>query len=76
MDVQTRRIEFVQKFLRLQNENVISKFEKLIDEVDELEISKEITPFTEKKLNQRVAKSENDFKHGRYKTTDELLEKY
>jgi len=30
MDIQTRKIAFVQEFLKLQNEDLISRFEKLL----------------------------------------------
>lgn len=76
MDIQTRKIKFVQKFLKLQNEELISKFENLMKKTREVEMNKELHPFTEKELNERIAKSEDDFKHGRYKSTDELLAKY
>lgn len=76
MDIQTRKIEFVQKFLKLQNEELISKFEKLMKRTGKVELDKELKPFTEKELNERIARSEDDFKHGRYKSTDELLAKY
>lgn len=32
MDIQTRKINFIQKFLNLQNEELIAVFEKLIEE--------------------------------------------
>lgn len=31
MDIQTRKIEFVQGFLKLQSEEAISQFEKLLE---------------------------------------------
>lgn len=30
MDIQTRKIEFVQAFLQIQNETIISRFEELL----------------------------------------------
>jgi len=60
MDLQSRKIEFVQDFLKLQSEEAISKLEKLL----------------KKELNKRIEQSEADFKNNRYKKTSELLSKY
>lgn len=78
MDLQTRKIEFVQEFLKLQSEEVISQLENLLKnrnkkDVDEDEIFKTISI---EEFNNRIDKSEDDFKNGRYKTTSQLLEKY
>ncbi len=71
MNIQTRKIEFVQAFLQLQNEEVISRFEQLL----KIE-KKEFKPMTLKELNSRIDRSENDFKNNRFKTTEEILAKY
>ena len=76
MDIQTRKIEFVQAFLKLQSEEIISQFEKLLKKTKNVEVEKEFKPFTIEELNERIAKSENDFENGRFKTTSELLSKY
>lgn len=76
MDIQTRKIAFIQQFLKLQNEELISKLEKLMKGAKDAESDKELKPYTVGELNKRIAKSEDDFKNGRYKTTDELLAKY
>lgn len=76
MDIQTRKIEFIQAFLKLQSEEVIAQFEKLLKKTTNMESGKEFEPFTIEELNERIAKSENDFENGRFKTTSELLSKY
>jgi len=78
MDLQTRKIEFVQEFLKLQSEEVISQLENLLKnrnkkDVDEDETFKIISI---EEFNNRIDKSEDDFKKGRYKTTSQLLKKY
>ncbi len=74
MDIQTRKIEFVQAFLKLQSEEMISQLEKLLKK--STKIDKTLKPFTIEELNDRISKSENDFDNGRFKTTSELLAKY
>ncbi|MPS73348.1 MAG: hypothetical protein E2590_09405 [Chryseobacterium sp.] len=70
MNLESRKIEFVQAFLNLQNEELISQFEKLLKKAKQSE--KELKPFTIEELNERIAKSEEDFEKGRFKTQEEL----
>ncbi|NGZ89327.1 hypothetical protein [Psychroflexus maritimus] len=76
MDIQTRKIKFIQEFLKLQNDELISKFEKILKK--EKKSSNELieNPMTKEVLNDRIEKSESDFKNKRFKKTSELLTKY
>ena len=77
MDLQTRKIEFIQAFLKLQSEEVISQFENLLKKKSVAEIDEEyFKPMSMSDFNSRIDKSEDDFKNGKYKTTSELLKKY
>ena len=77
MDLQTRKIEFIQAFLKLQSEEVISLFENLLKKKSVTEIDEEyFKPMSIADFNSRIDKSEDDFKNGKYKTTSELLKKY
>ncbi len=71
MDLQTRKIEFIQAFLKIQSEEVIAQFEKLLKKR-----KAEFKPMSVAELNNRVAQSEADFKNNRFKTSAELLSKY
>lgn len=77
MNLQTRKIEFVQEFLKLQSEEVISQQNLLKNrmgkDVDENEVFKTISI---EEFNSRIDQSENDFKNGRYHTSARLLQKY
>ena len=74
MDLQTRKIEFVQEFLKLQSEEVISQFENLLRKKSaKAEVLK---PMSIEELNSRIDQSEDDFSNGRFKLSSELLEKY
>lgn len=70
MDLQTRKIEFIQEFLKLQNEAAIKRFENLLRKEKGLE------PMSAERLNNRIDKSEKDFKNNRFKSSSELLAKY
>lgn len=78
MDIQSRKIEFVQAFLKLQNEEVISQLENILRKKSTIEIDEDsdFKPMSIKEFNDRIDKSENDFKNGNYKSTSELLKKY
>lgn len=76
MDLQTRKIQFVQEFLKLQSEQTISKLEKLLNKEKKTNIDNHFKPMTEKELNERIDQSESDFRNNRYKHTSELLTKY
>ena len=76
MDIQSRKIEFIQEFLKIQNVSTIEQFEKLLKKEKINESGKVITPMSVIELNNRIDRSEDDFKNGRYKTNDELLAKY
>jgi hypothetical protein len=72
MDLQTRKLEFIQEFLKLQSEEVISQFENLMKK----RIKDSFKPMSIEEFNKGIDKSEDDFKNGRYKTSSELLAKY
>lgn len=72
MDLQTRKIEFVQEFLKLQSEELIAQFENLLKK----ETQKKYKPMSVHELNSRIDQSEDDFKKGKFKSSTELLSKY
>ncbi|MBK7639472.1 MAG: hypothetical protein IPJ22_05365 [Bacteroidetes bacterium] len=78
MDIQTRKIEFIQAFLKLESEEVISQFEVLLSLKSDYVVKedKDIKPISIKEFNKRMDKSEDDFENGRYKNTAELLKKF
>jgi hypothetical protein len=76
MDLEARKIEFVQQFLKVQNEEVISRFEKLLHKENYDLDQKPLRSMTTEELNRRIDQSESDFKNNRFKSSTELLEKY
>ena len=76
MDIQSRKIEFIQEFLKIQSEDVISQFEKLLKKEDVIKSQKLLSPMSIEEFNKRIDKSENDFRNGKYKTSHELIAKY
>lgn len=76
MNLEARKIEFVQEFLKLQSEEVISRLEKILKKESDFSEVKKFEPMTREELNKRIDQSEADFLNGRYKTSSELLAKY
>ena len=72
MDIQSRKLEFIQEFLKIQSEEVIAQFEKLLTNRK----TESHLPFSIDELNQRIDKSESDFKNKNYKSSSELLSKF
>ena len=71
MNIETRKIEFVQAFLNLQSEELISQFEKLLKKSKQSE--KELKPFTVEELNSRIDASLEDSKSDEVTESNELL---
>lgn len=75
MNLETRKIEFVQEFLNLQNEEIISRLEKILRK-EKSTSEKNFEPMTIAEFNERIDKAESDFLNNRFKRSSELLAKY
>jgi hypothetical protein len=76
LDIETRKILFVQEFLSIQSEETIAKFERLLDAEAKVSEGKVFQPMTLDELNSRIDRSEEDFREGRFKEGKELLKKF
>lgn len=75
MTIEARKIEFVQEFLRVQNEEVIARLEKILKKEQEFSSEQFFEPMTQEELDIRIDQSESDFRNNRFKTSSELLTK-
>ena len=73
MDLHSRKIEFVQEFLKLQSEDAISRLEKLLNKEKNLTQSKEVQPMTEEQFNKRIDISMEDLKKGKLTESNDLI---
>ena len=71
MDIQTRKIEFVQEFLKLQNEELIVLLDDLLRSKKSTS-SNNIVPMTAEELNARVDKSMEDSRTKRITSSKKL----
>lgn len=75
MDLQTRKISFVQEFLSIQSEEVISRLEKYL-ETEKIQLfEKKLKTKTQKTLNKEIDIAIEDAKNGRVIDVFELKEK-
>ncbi|EOZ97754.1 hypothetical protein A33Q_1727 [Indibacter alkaliphilus LW1] len=76
MNLELRKIEFVQEFLKIQNEEIISRLEKMLRKETETSLEDSFERMSIEDLNKRIDQSESDFENNRYKSSSELLAKY
>jgi len=72
MNIEAKKIQFVQEFLKLTNEELISHLQNIL----RIEISNPMKPFSNEEFNKRIDTSENDFKAGRIIENTTIKTKY
>ncbi|MCM4156005.1 hypothetical protein [Gramella sp. AN32] len=65
MDLQSRKIEFVQEFLKVQSEEVVTKLEELLRKENTSSTDNEFEQMSIDEFNNRIDKSMEDSKNGR-----------
>lgn len=68
MDIQTRKLEFIQEFVKIQSEELISRLERILKSNDE-----NFEPFSLEEFNSRIDHSLQDSKKDRVTESNELL---
>ena len=71
MDLQTRKILFIQDFLKLESEKAISNLEKLLQA--ETKVDSELKPMTIQQFQKRIDQSIEDSKNGRLTEASKLI---
>ena len=72
MDLQTRKLNFIQEFLRLNNEKLIAKLEKILKSEKVKSYEEKILPLSEDELNRIIDEAEKDSKEGKLTSAIEL----
>ena len=73
MDLQSRKISFVQEFLSIESEELIYRFEKLLKNRKVTEEDADFRPMTIAELNRRIDQSEQDSINGRLTEMNDFL---
>lgn len=76
MNLEARKIEFVQEFLKLQSEEAVSRLEKILRKEKMASDERKFEPMTQDELNKRINQSESDFRNNRFKNSSQLIAKY
>ncbi len=74
MDIQTRKINFVQEFLRLRNTKLIEKLEKILLEDKAKDYEANLKPMSIDNFNKMIDKTIEDAKQGNIVNARELKE--
>jgi len=72
MDIQTKKINFIQEFLRLKDEELINKLDNLLKLEKKKKFKEEIRPYSEEEFNAVIDKAEEDSKNGKVISADDL----
>jgi hypothetical protein len=75
-DIQARKIIFVQEFLRLQNEDIISGLEKMLKKYKAELYESKLDPMTLEQFNREIDEALNDSTNNRVIKADELKSKF
>ena len=75
MDIQSRKIEFMQEFLKIQSEEVISKLENILRKGKSNAENIDFNPMSIEEFNLRIDKSMNDSENGKLIEASELKAK-
>lgn len=65
MDIQTKKIEFVQEFLKVQSEDLVDELEKILRKNNKVSENENFKPMSIDEFNERIDKSMEDSKNGR-----------
>ncbi len=76
MNLETRKLSFIQEILRIQSEKTISRLETILRKEKNTSDERIFKPMTQNELDKRIDKSESDFSNNLFKSSSELLAKY
>lgn len=71
MDIQTRKIEFIQEFLKLKNEDLLCSLENLLNSYKSRE--EDFKPMTVSEFRERIEKSVEDAENEKLTSSNDLL---
>jgi len=72
MDIQERKIHFIQEFLKYSNDNLLSKFEAMLQQEREKSFENEIKPMTLKEYEGRIDRALDDVKNNKIVSARDL----
>jgi len=76
MNLETRKLSFIQEFLRIQNEEIVIGLEKLLKQQKSEQYENELKPMDMKQYNDEIDQALNDSENDRVIKATELKEKW
>jgi len=73
MDLQSRKLEFIQEFLKIQREDAIIRLEKLLEKEKVRIESEDLKPLSIEEFHKRIDRSISDSKQNRVTENADLL---
>ena len=73
MDLETRKISFIQEFLAIQNEEIVIRLENFLKKEKKNNLDKAFRPMTMEAFQDRINKSMEDSKNGRVTEMGDFL---
>jgi hypothetical protein len=74
MDIQTRKLNFIQEFLKIKNEEVISRFENLLNKENSNLSDRDLSPMSIEEFNKRIDMSLVDSENENIHEINDLLD--
>lgn len=74
MDIQTRKINFIQEFLKIQNEEVVKRFEKILKKEKDRNPDRRLSPMSNEEFNKRIDLSLSDSENDNVIEINDLLD--
>ncbi|ADR20602.1 hypothetical protein MATR_17730 [Marivirga tractuosa] len=76
MNIEARKISFIQEFLKLQNEDIINSLEQILKKGKLQSYHENLKPMSVEQLNSEIDQAMDDSKNGRMTKASELKAKY
>ncbi len=76
MNIETRKLSFIQEFLRVQNEEIISGLENLLKKRKSEQYNNDLKPMDLSRLNDEIDQAINDSENDRVIKSADIKEKW
>jgi hypothetical protein len=76
MNIEARKISFIQEFLKIQNEDIINSLEQILKKRKLESYGENLKPISVEQLNSEIDQAMGDSKNGRMTKASELKAKY
>ena len=73
MDIKTKKLHFVQEFLKINDESIIDKLDKTLKTERTKFLKKKIKPLNNKEFNNLIDQAESDSENERITSTTDLI---